>query len=102
MNYMTIRECVLNEAAAILAIETHIRGRQRHPVVHLLMAGPLSASSESFVGLDVGAQTCVRVIVLPLNAIGNNPRKVFRRLDAGRSNTEISNLIPAHREARRR
>lgn len=61
------------------------------------MAGPPPASSEKFVGLDDGAQTYIRIFVLSLNTKGNNPHKVFRRLDTGRSSTGMSNLIPALR-----
>jgi hypothetical protein len=94
MNYMNIRECDLLEA---VAMEAHVRGRQHDLVVDLLMAGPLPASSKIFVGLDDGAQTCVRVIALPLNSIGNEPRKVFRCLDTGRSSARMSKPILAHR-----
>ena len=58
-------------------LEAYVRGRQRYPVVNLFMAGPPPTSSEIFVGLDDGAQTCIRILVLSLNAKGNNPHKVF-------------------------
>ena len=41
------------------------------------MAGPPPASNEIFVDLDDGAQACIRILVLSLNAKGNNPHKVF-------------------------
>ena len=48
-------------------LEAYVRGRQRYPVVNLFMAGPPPTSSEIFVGLDDGAQTCIRILVLSLN-----------------------------------
>jgi hypothetical protein len=51
--------------------------RKHHPFVDL-MAGPLPAS---LIGLDDGAQACLRIIIRAINSVGNSHCEVFRRLE---------------------
>jgi hypothetical protein len=50
-----------NEAQPLWLSETYVRGRKRHHFIDLLMAGLLLASRKVFIGLDDGAQACLRI-----------------------------------------
>jgi hypothetical protein len=57
------------------------------------MTRPLPAGSKVFVGLDNGAQACLRVIVGALDSKGDIPHKVFRRSNAVRSDVWMLNSV---------
>lgn len=48
---------------------THVRGRERHPVVDLLIASPLPTRGEVLIYLDDSAQACFRIVVIALNSV---------------------------------
>jgi hypothetical protein len=54
--------------------------RKHHPFVNL-MTNPLPASRKSVIGLDDGAQACLRIIIRAINSVGNSHCEVFRRLE---------------------
>jgi hypothetical protein len=67
--------------------------RKHHPFVDL-MAGPLPAS---LIGLDDGAQACLRIIIRALNSVGNSHCEVFRRLELTQQKYRIGRqVLPPH------